>query len=134
MILGELPALKKLLPGKAVPAAQPLVYKIIALSKLEVVQLFHVSPTKNRASILTYGLLPKARPAGNIISYPPRVFVSSTYQDAAFDYVAPFGIDVWTFYLPKEFLFPDECANLPNHYYIECSVPWYKLILLETRC
>ena len=133
MILADLPSFKKLLPVKAVQAPLQSVHKLIALNKLEVVQLFHVSPLKNRTSILTYGILPKSRPAGNLISYPPRVFVSSTYEDAAFDYVGPFEIDVWTFYLRKDFLFTDEFAALPNHYYLELAVPWYKLNLLESR-
>ncbi len=85
MVLGELPALRKLL---TVENKEPSTKKLgshIELSKLEVIQLFHVSPAKNRDSILTYGLIPKAKPAGDAIAYAPRIFVSTTYEEAAFD-------------------------------------------------
>ncbi len=132
MVLGDLPIFKKLLSIKEnIPVSKTL-GKHIDLCKLEVVQLFHVSPVKNRPSILTYGLIPTSKPTGSVITYGPRIFVSTTFEEAAFDYVSYEDVDIWTFYLPKHFLYPDELSSYANHYYIEVSVPWYKLTLLET--
>ena len=133
MVLGELPALRKLL---TVENKEPFTKKLgshIELSKLEVIQLFHASRAKNRDSILTYGLIPNGKPAGEIIAYAPRIFVSTTYEETAFDYVSYNEVDVWTFYLPRRFLYADEFSGYANHYYIEVNVAWYKLTLLETR-
>lgn len=133
MILGDLPGIKKLLPeNKEKINNYTFVGKRIELSKLEVIRLYHVSPIKNRASIFTYGLLPKYC-LGTIISYPPRIYVSTTYEDAAFDYVHFEDVDLWVFYLPKHLLKPDEFSSFANHYYIEEPVAWHKLEILETR-
>ncbi len=131
MVLGELPALKKLLTKENIKVSPKAFGKHIELGKLQVVQLFHVSPVKNRESIFTYGLIPKNKTEG-LITYGPSIFVSVTYEDAGFDYVGYENVDVWTFYLPKQFLYPDEFSGDANQYYIEVNVSWYKLTLLET--
>ena len=133
MILGDLPAIKCLLPENKSYKSNAVLRKLIKLDTLEVVQLFHVSPIKNRESILTYGLCPKSRIEGKGILYGPRIFVSSIYEETAFDYVNYEEVDVWSFYLPKQFLTPDEYSSYANHYYIEIPIPFYKLTLFETR-
>ena len=133
MILGDLPEFKCLVPEKKSFKRNPALSKLIKLDTLEVVQLFHVSPIKNRESILTYGLCPKSRLEGKGILYGPRIFVSSIYEETAFDYVNYEEVDVWSFYLPKQFLTPDEYSSYANHYYIEIPIPFYKLTLLETK-
>ena len=133
MILGELNIFKKLLQEKTVSNSAAKLSKRIPLEMLEKVQVFHVTHLKNRASILCYGLLCRGQPAREIISYEPRVFVSSTYEDAAFDFVSFEKVDVWTFYVNKNEMYVDEFSYYGNHYYLKNDVPWYKLNLLETR-
>jgi len=133
MLLGELPALKKLMVKKLDRLSQQnFINKRIDLSCLEVIQCYHVSSISNHESILTYGLIPSSKPATSIISYEPRLFVSVTYEDAAFDYVGFDEVDVWSFYCKKESLFADEFSSYANHYYLKENVPWYKLSILET--
>ena len=131
MILGQLPIFKTLLTDEKKLITTKLIGKHIELKKLQVVQCYHVSNIKNRESILRYGLLPKEK-VSNEVTYEPRIFVSTTYDEAAFDYVNYEYVDVWTFYIPQEILFPDEFSSFANHYYIQINVPWYKLSLLET--
>jgi len=131
MVLGQLQALPKLKVSEQSHRSSKKISKKVELSNLEVVQLFHVSPTKNRESILTYGLVPKSKPDGYIL-YPPRIFVSTLYEEAAFDYVNYEDVDVWSFYLPKHLLYPDEFSSYANHYYTEHPVPWYKLSLFKS--
>lgn len=133
MVLGQLSALQKLMNPETKPRFCKRLSKHLELSRLEVVQLFHVSPVRNRTSILSYGLVPKSKTEGLLITYEPRVFVSSVYEEAAFDYVSFEDVDVWSFYMPKQFLYVDEFSDYANHYYIKVAVPWYKLTLLETR-
>jgi hypothetical protein len=133
MVLGDLPIFKKLLPRKETINQTKRPGKKIELKALEVVQLYHVSPIKNRDSILTYGLIPKGKPEGELISYGPRIFVSSTYEDAAFDFVNFEDVDVWTFYLPKDLLHADEFSDYANHYFLLVPVAWYQLVLFESR-
>jgi hypothetical protein len=85
MALGELPALREFLTVENKEPTRKKLGSHIELNKLEVIQLFHLSPAKNRDSILTYGLIPKAKPTGTVIAYGPRIFVSTTYEEAAFD-------------------------------------------------
>lgn len=132
MVLGELPALKKLLIKENKKLSSKVLGKEVELSELEVIRLFHVSHAKNRESILTYGLIPSTKLEGTVITYGPRIFVSTTYEEAAFDYVNYKDVDVWGFYVPKRFLYPDAFSDYANHYYIEVPVPWYKLSLLES--
>lgn len=134
MLLGELPFFRKLLPEKESKVCnRPLLGGNIPLENLEVVQCFHVSFRCKRESILTYGLIPKGKPHCEIIYYEPRIFVSTTYEEAAFDYVNFESVDVWTFYIKKEYLFLDEFSDFANHYYIKVNVPWYKLQLFESK-
>ncbi len=133
MVLGQLPALQKLINPKTKVTSFKRLSKHLKLSKLEVVQLFHVSPVKNRTSIRSCGLVPKSKTEGLLITYEPRVFVSSVYEEAAFEYVSFEEVDVWSFYMPKQYLYVDEFSNYGNHYYMKVAVPWYRLTLLETR-
>lgn len=132
MILGDLLFFRefktKRKPGKHTEAGY------INLSHLSLVQCFHVTQIHRRESILTYGLIPVGRPGGSVFSYEPRVFLSTIYDDLPFDYVGPECLDVWTFYLPPAKLYIDEHeVSYKNHYYVTEMIPWYKLVLLETR-
>ena len=103
MLLGDLPSIIKLLPNKETFGSTcRLIGENIALENLEVVQCFHVSDCKNRDAILSYGLVPKGKLESEIISYEPRIFVSTTYKEVAFDYVHFEEVDVWSFYIKKE--------------------------------
>ena len=133
MILGELRIFKKLLQDRIVGNSLKKRCRTIPLEELEKVQVFHVTHCKNRASILRHGLLCRGQPTKEIISYEPRVFVSSTYEEAAFDFVGFEDVDVWTFYIHKVNMNTDEFAHCGNHYFLKNDVPWYKLNLLETR-
>ena len=130
MILGELKIFKKLLQQKTASNSVGKLSKRIPLEELEKVLVFHVTPCKNRASILRHGLLCRGQPGKEIISYEPRVFVSSTYEDAAFDYVGFEEVDLWTFYVNKNEMYMDEFSDYANHYFLKNDVPWYKLNLL----
>ena len=136
MVLGELPSFKNLFPDKKKTAATSKSFdRHVPLSKLEVVQLFHVTHMRHRESILTYGLLPVEMPVTTIVgfrTYGPRIYVSTIYSDLPFGYVGNTNLDVWTFFLPSHKLIPDEIQCSGNHYYIEESVPWYKLYLHGT--
>lgn len=132
MLLGELPVFKKLLREKTTCKNTLKIGQPIPLEKLEQVRVFHVSYCRNRESILRYGLTCKGQPARELISYEPRIFVSSTYEDAAFDYVNFEEVDVWAFYVCKQDLFPDEFSDFCNHYYLKNDIPWHKLYLIET--
>lgn len=132
MILGELPFFKKPLPEKTISKNAVKHGRHIPLEKLAQVRVFHVTYCNNRESILQYGLLCKGQPACELISYEPRLFVSSTYEDAAFDYVHFEEVDVWAFYVDRQDLFPDESSDFCNHYYLKNDIPWYKLYLIET--
>ena len=133
MILGDLPQLKCLQTENKINKSSRLLSKLINLDTLEVVQLFHVSPAKNRESILFYGLCPKSKITAQGITYGPRIFVASIYEEAAFDYVNYEEVDIWSFYLQKKYLIPDEFSSYANHYYIEVPIPWYKITLFESR-
>lgn len=133
MLLGDLPIFKSLQTENRSYKSSEILSKLINLDTLEVIQLFHVSPIKNRESILTYGLCPKSRIVTQGITYGPRIFVSSIYEETAFDYVNYEEVDVWSFNLQKKYLMPDEYSSYANHYYIVVPIPWYKLTLFETR-
>ena len=138
MILGELKIFEKILKQKidcfyGKYYHQRKLGKQIELETLERIQVFHVTHSKNRASILQYGLLCKGIPDGQIISYPPRIYVSSTYKDVAFDYVNYEEVDVWSFYVRKRELYEDHVSSYNNHYFLSNDIPWYELELLETR-
>ena len=99
------------------------------------VQCFHVTQIHKRESILRYGVTPVGRPGGSVFSYEPRVLLlSTTYEDLPFDYAGPECLDVWTFYLPPAKLYNDEHeVSYKNQYDATEMIPWYKLVLLETR-
>lgn len=75
--------------------------------KNKLIKCYHVSPIKNRASILKHGLIPKA---SSIYRYPPRLFFSINEKIIGFDYAGFENIDVWSFYLPKSKMKKDKDA------------------------
>ena len=133
MILEELKIIKELLQKRIVCNSVVKCFKRIPLEELEKVQVFHVTTCNNRESILRHGLLCRGRPAQEIISYELRVFVSYTYEDAAFDFVGLENVDVWAFYVNKEEMYLDKFSECGNHYFLKNDVPRYKLNLLEKR-
>jgi len=82
------------------------------------VTVYHISPRKNRNSILQYGLIPKGKKEGRI-KYKPRIYVSINKDDLAFDYVNYENIDCWTFSIDQKFLKQDTNSSSKNHFYIE---------------
>ncbi len=133
MILGELPKFQQIVKTGTKPATkQKLITTRVELNQLKVVRCFHVSPVKNRESILRYGLLPKGKlptSSDSKISYEPRIFVSVVTDEVAYDYAGFDDVDVWAFFIKKDFLNPDEFSNYANHYYLKQRVPWWKVKL-----
>ena len=50
------------------------------------IKCYHISPARNRASILDNGLLPKSKIEG-LIQYEPRIFFSTDLSNLGFDFV-----------------------------------------------
>ena len=127
MILGELPAIKKLLNKQSLRSTQA----DISISKeFFVVQAFHITPTKNRDSILRYGLIPSAEPNGGL-SYPPALFFSLTVEDLPWGYINPGQADIWTFCISHEKLIADKYGPSGKWFYTKETIPYYKLYLQE---
>ena len=92
--------------------------------------VYHLSPSRNRESILKHGLIPQAK-NGLTISYAPRIFVSSCKKNKyhfAGDFVGYEWIDVWQLEI-SDVLIPDEFSGKKHHFYISKSVSSDKLVL-----
>lgn len=90
-------------------------------------KVYHLSPIKNRVSIQKNGLIPKEY-KGRVIKYKPRIFVSSSQDDLAFDFVDYDKVDVWELDIPRKFLRKDKISRSPNHFYINFPVREVKLL------
>lgn len=96
------------------------------------IKVYHVSPIKNRTSILEHGLIPKAR-HGMYVSYSPSIFVSTIPNDLiARDYTSHSYIDIWRFIVLKKHLKKDIRSGFPFHYYIQHHIPKNGLMLFNT--
>jgi len=92
------------------------------------VTVYHISPNKNRASIQKDGLIPKKKDSGRI-RFEPRIFVSKSKSQLAFDYVNFENVDCWAFKIDPKFLLKDEFSSSEYHFYVECLIEPGKLIL-----
>ena len=128
MILGELPALKKLLETDSIQNTAPC---INISEKYLVVQAFHITPTSNRDSILRYGLKPFSQPTGSI-SYPPSLFMSLTVGSVPWGYFFSEAVDIWTFCISSDKLRPDKYGPPGKWFYTQEHIPFYKLYLHES--
>lgn len=82
------------------------------------IKVYHISPRKNRESILKKGLLPKEKATGRI-QYPHRIFVSKEKSDLGFDYVNYENVDCWSFKVDSKVLKKDTFSHSKNHFYID---------------
>lgn len=128
MILGELPALKKLWKTLSIQNPTACIY---ISEKYLVVQAFHISPAKNRDSILQYGLKPFSQSTGNI-SYPPALFISLTVENVPWGYFSSGEVDIWTFCISPKKLRPDTYGPPGKWFYTQETIPFYKLYLHES--
>lgn len=128
MILGELTALKKIINNHlqdiGLSGNNPIPKEFL------VVQAFHISPAKNRDSILRYGLKPMGQPTG-LFSYPPAIFLSLTVQALPWVWPMHGEADIWSFCVSPEKLIADSYNPGIWFYTIE-AIPFYKLNLLES--
>jgi len=71
------------------------------------IKCYHISPIKNRQSILEKGLLPGSN---KLIKYSKRLFFSTDIKILGFDYVDYSHVDVWSFFLPESKIKTDKKA------------------------
>ena len=74
---------------------------------MECIFLYHLSPIKNRESILKNGLIPKSR-NGFMIQYCDRIFLFSDKDSPPFDVVSHFDVDMWKVKVYKNILDKDK--------------------------
>lgn len=96
-----------------------------------IIKAYHISPIKNRSSILNSGLLPKSKKDG-LIKYEPRIFFSTNIENLGFDFVGYENIDCWEFDVDSEAIKPDNISGSTNHFYIETPVKSSKLNIFKT--
>ena|ERR1035437_1879594 len=74
---------------------------------MECIFLYHLSPIKNRESILKNGLIPKSK-NGHYIKYYNRIFLFSDKDYPPFDVVSHFDVDMWKVKVYKNLLDKDK--------------------------
>lgn len=94
------------------------------------ITVHHLAPKNRRHSIMENGLIPFGKDEG-LITYSPRIFVSISDKDLAFDYVNYENVDCWTFNIPNEWLKRDNFSTSIYHFYIETAIP-PSILMLET--
>jgi hypothetical protein len=77
---------------------------------------YHISPIKNRESILKNGLIPHEKDSGRI-QYDPRIFFSTNDQDLGFDYVGYEHVDCWQFEVNSNSIKKDPFSGSSNHFF-----------------
>lgn len=92
---------------------------------------YHISPTKNRQSILRNGLTPNSKKEGRI-KYENRLFFSIDKEDLGFDFVNFENVDCWEFEIDPKIMKPDNYSGSTNHFYIFSKIPANKIRLAET--
>jgi len=93
------------------------------------IKCYHISPIRNRQSILKKGLVPKDNKAMN---YSKKLFFSTDRNNLGFDYVDYSNVDVWSFVLPKSKIKADDNAWKECFCYISEKIPAEKIKLEET--
>lgn len=94
------------------------------------IKCYHISPSKNRNSILNNGLLPKSKIEG-LIQYEPRIFFSTDLSNLGFDFVGFDNVDCWEFEIDSETIKPDNISGSTNHFYITEKIPTSQIRLNE---
>ena len=93
------------------------------------IKLYHLSYKSKRESILQNGLIPMAY-NGNVIKYEPRIFVSNSKKNLAFDYVGFDNVDVWEI-KTDQILFNDPFSSCVGHFYLKNHIPKENLKLIK---
>lgn len=81
------------------------------------VKCYHLSHRKNRDSILKHGLIPKEKTDGRI-RYGPRIFVSTSLNYLAFDFVGFENVDCWCFEVEEGELQQDVVSGAKSHFFV----------------
>jgi hypothetical protein len=92
---------------------------------------YHISPIKNRNSILEKGLDTVDKKTGRI-QYEHRLFFSIDKKDLGFDFVNFENVDCWEFEVKKSQIKKDEFSHSKNHFYIEERVDASKIKLVKS--
>ena len=92
------------------------------------VKCYHLSHIKNRDSNLKEGLIPKLKTDGRI-RYGPRIFVSISLDDLAFDYVGNENVDCWSFEVEETELEKDVVSGVKSHFFVVNGVAANKITL-----
>lgn len=92
---------------------------------------YHISPIKNRQSILRNGLIPNSKENGRI-QYEKRLFFSIDRNDLGFDFVNFENVDCWEFEVEPKTMKPDNFSGSTNHFYITSKIPADKIRLAQT--
>ena len=95
------------------------------------VKCYHISPIKNRESILKSGLIPKSKTKGSI-QYEPRIFFSLNKKKLGLDYVDYENIDVWEFSIDRNFIKRDDFTSIKSFYYTNHWIEPENVKLIET--
>ncbi len=100
-------------------------------------KVYHVSPIKNRESIINKGLIhfgsQDEECSWKGLRYSKRIYVSLKPSDFyALDFVDYEGIDIWEFVVLKTSLKRDIGSTYKYHYYIEKSIPRKALRIIKT--
>ena len=90
---------------------------------------YHLTYRNRRNSILKNGLLPKAY-NGELIKYEPRIFVSNSKKNLAFDYVGYENVDVWEIKTEQVF-FKDLFSSYAGHFYLKEPIALDSLKLIK---
>lgn len=97
--------------------------------KSKLIKCYHVSPIKNRDSILKHGLLPKTN---KTFGYFKKLFFSIDKNVLGLDYVDYINVDIWSFYLPKSKIKKDKNGWHPSFKFTSHKINPKDLKLEET--
>ncbi len=93
---------------------------------------YHISPIKNRESILKNGLIPHEKTSGRI-QYEPCIFFSTDKNDLGFDYVDYENVDCWEFEVDSKKIKVDTFSGSTNHFYIKNPIPFSEIKLFSSH-
>lgn len=93
------------------------------------IKLYHLSYKSKRESILLNGLIPMAY-NGSTIKYEPRIFVSNSKTNLAFDYVGFENVDVWEI-KTDQIIFTDPFSSYKGHFYLKNRISIENLKLIK---
>ena len=96
------------------------------------IKAYHISPIKNRESILKNGLILSEKDSGRI-QYGPRIFFSINDKDLGFDYVGYEHVDCWEFEVNSNSIKKDPFSGSSNHYFIIEPVGSSKVSLFSSH-